>query len=100
MAGAKRPNLVPKGAVILSDGNPDPALLPEFDSILRKLSYTPRLYGADPINAGLINLMRREMKAEGVDVGQCAVVSGTMDGLDRLLSEHLRPGDRIAVEDP
>jgi DNA-binding transcriptional MocR family regulator len=37
---------------------------------------------------------------DGIKAGHFAVVSGTMDGLDRLFTEHLRPGDRIAVEDP
>jgi len=97
---AGRKTAIPAGVVDLSDGNPDPALLPSFDRVLRKLKYTPHLYGEASMHAGLIKLMSREMKADGVRVGQCAVVNGTMDGLDRLLAEHLRPGDRVAVEDP
>jgi DNA-binding transcriptional MocR family regulator len=99
-SGRRRRQVMPKGAIDLSDGNPDPALLPSFDRILRELKYKPRLYGEEPMHAGLIDLMRREMKADGVDVHQCAVVSGAMEGLDRLFAEHLRAGDRVAVEDP
>src|SRR4029453_11460178 len=52
------------------------------------------------MHAGLISAMQREMENDGIKAGHCAVVSGSMDGLDRLFTEHLRPGDRIAVEDP
>ena len=101
--GARRQQATLRGGVDLSDGNPDPALLPSFRGILRHMNYQPRLYGGDPMHAGLMNLMGREMAADGVmnrDHHQCAAVNGTMDGIDRLLAEHLRPGDRIAVEDP
>jgi DNA-binding transcriptional MocR family regulator len=100
MAVARRRQSLPKGAIDLSDGNPDPALLPSFNQLLRRLNYTPRLYDGQYMHEGLIKLMRREMKADGVNVGQLAVVNGTMDGIDRLITEHLRPGDRVAVEDP
>jgi DNA-binding transcriptional MocR family regulator len=52
------------------------------------------------MHAGLISAMQREMENDGIKAGHFAVVSGSMDGLDRLFTEHLRPGDRIAVEDP
>ncbi len=100
LAGAQRRHIVPPGAVDLSDGNPDPALLPAFDRILRDLDYGPHLYGGNTLHAGLIAQMGREMEADGIRVGPFCVVQGAMDGIDRLLSEHLRPGDRVAVEDP
>jgi DNA-binding transcriptional MocR family regulator len=100
MPGARRPHVIAENAVNLADGNPDPALLPNVAKLLGKLSYRPHLYGEDPMHAGLIKIMSREMKADGVAVGQCAVVSGAMDGLDRLFTQHLRAGDCVAVEDP
>lgn len=100
MPGARRPHVIAANAVNLADGNPDPALLPDVGNLLSKLRYRPHLYGEDSMHAGLIKIMSREMKADGVAVGQCAVVSGAMDGLDRLFTQHLRAGDCVAVEDP
>jgi DNA-binding transcriptional MocR family regulator len=99
-AAARRPAFVPKNAINLSDGNPDPALLPSFARALKQLDGKPRLYGEEPLHRGLVNLMRREMKTDGLAANHIAIINGTMDGLDRLFSEWLRPGDRVAVEDP
>ncbi|MDZ4755625.1 MAG: aminotransferase class I/II-fold pyridoxal phosphate-dependent enzyme [Phycisphaerae bacterium] len=88
------------GAVNAADGNPDPALLPDSARILRTLDYRPHLYGEPTMHEGLIALMRRAMEADGIKADHCCVVSGAMDGFDRLITEHLLPGDRIAVEDP
>ncbi|MEE8247394.1 MAG: aminotransferase class I/II-fold pyridoxal phosphate-dependent enzyme [Alphaproteobacteria bacterium] len=44
--------------------------------------------------------MRRELVASGVAAGELCVTNGAIDAIDRLLAEHLRPGDRVAVEDP
>lgn len=100
LAARPRRQIAPTGAVILNDGNPDPALLPRVDRALHSLKYVPRLYGEEPLHRGLIDIMRKEMKADGVRANRCFAVNGTMDGLDRLFAEHLRPGDRVAVEDP
>lgn len=96
----RRPAVVSRGLVELSDGNPDPALLPDSGKALRGLRYREHLYGESTMHAGLIAAMRKEMERDGITPGPCCVVNGTMDGLDRLFSEHLRPGDRLAVEDP
>jgi len=41
-----------------------------------------------------------EFAADDIPADAMTVVSGALDGIDRLLREQLRPGDRIAVEDP
>ena len=87
---------LPKGVVDLSDGNPDMRLLPA----LPVLELEQRLYGDELNDPRLIELAREQFRADGVNASHLSVVSGAMDGIERVLREHLRPGDRVAVEDP
>ncbi|HET7292170.1 MAG TPA: aminotransferase class I/II-fold pyridoxal phosphate-dependent enzyme [Vicinamibacteria bacterium] len=82
----------------LASGNPDARLLPSLP--LRAVDGRPRLYGGDRVRAELLSEGRRRLSAEGVPVGALTVVGGALDGLERVLQAHLRPGDRVAVEDP
>jgi DNA-binding transcriptional MocR family regulator len=84
----------------LCDGNPDPRLLPRLDAALRRIDVTPVLYGEAPQDVTLTRLVARDLKAEGVRSGEVTFVSGAMDGVERVLRETARPGDRVAVEDP
>lgn len=86
-----RPVPLPKHVRDLSEGNPDPALLPRFPA----MKLEQRLYGDELNDPRLIELAREQFGAEDV-----SVVSGAMDGIERVLREHLRPGDRVIVEDP
>src|SRR5688572_2641169 len=90
----------PEGLVDLVSGNPDPALLPPLGPALSRLSSSPRLYGDSPVDSRLVTFAAGEFAADEVDGSHIAVTSGALDGIERLLREHLRPGDRIAVEDP
>lgn len=92
---------VPAGARDVSTGSPDPALLPDLGPHLRRLSPTPVLYsaGVSPIES-LEKLARGRLAVHGIDPPGLAVTSGALDGIERVLSVHLRPGDRVAVEDP
>ena len=91
---------IPAGVRDLASGNPDPDLLPDLAAALRRLDLPPRPYGADPAVPELLALARDEFESEGIDGGNLVVVSGALDGVERVLSAHLRPGDAVAVEDP
>ncbi len=88
------------GARNLHDGNPDRKLLPAMGPALRRIDAAASLYGESPQHPELVQLLRRELVSGGVSAGELCVVNGAMDGIGRVLAEHLRPGDRVAVEDP
>ena len=89
---------VPAGVRDLSTGNPDPALLPIASA--RIAPGRPLLYGEPPMSPGLVAYTRVTLTADGIPAEHLAVTSGALDGIERALSAHLRPGDRVAVEDP
>ncbi|MFZ0902975.1 MAG: aminotransferase class I/II-fold pyridoxal phosphate-dependent enzyme [Mycobacterium sp.] len=94
---------VPQGVRDLSTGNPDPALLPiAAAQLLRGGSQrrTPLLYGEPAVSSELAENARASLTADGVPADHLAVIAGALDGIERVLTAHLRPGDRIAVEDP
>jgi DNA-binding transcriptional MocR family regulator len=99
--GSIRPPLpVPAGACDLSRGNPDPALLPDLGRALRRCALPPKLYGGAPVVPELAALAREQLDGDGVGGEAVCVVSGALDGVERVLQAHLRPGDRVAVESP
>jgi DNA-binding transcriptional MocR family regulator len=86
----------------LSIGLADPALLPPIAAALARIDLdaklrVSRLEAADP---DLLDAARTGFEADGVRSDALAVVSGAMDGVERVLGAHLRPGDRAIVEDP
>ncbi|WP_437033433.1 aminotransferase class I/II-fold pyridoxal phosphate-dependent enzyme [Streptomyces sp. enrichment culture] len=95
---------VPDGVRNLSDGNPDPALLPPLAEVIAAAAAQgdrdPVLYGCDPVAAELAGPARAGLDADGVPDGPLAVTSGALDAIERVLAAHLRPGDAVAVEDP
>jgi DNA-binding transcriptional MocR family regulator len=112
----------PPGALDLSLGEPDDRLLPDLAPHLRRLAEAadpPNRYTASGPVPELIALARQRLRADGVLIGSSdvdsvagpgkaragtgaalAVTGGALDGIDRLLGSYLRPGDRVAVEDP
>ncbi|MFI0961843.1 aminotransferase class I/II-fold pyridoxal phosphate-dependent enzyme [Streptomyces sp. NPDC021080] len=95
---------VPEGVRDLSEGNPDPALLPAlaeaFVVAARESDRHPVQYGQDAVEPELARLARAAFDADGVPEGSVVVTSGSLDAIERVLMAHLRPGDTVAVEDP
>ena len=86
----------------LTAGLADPELLPALGPALARVARTPpapveRAEGADP---RLLEFARAWFAEDHVAAGSVAVVSGAMDGLERILAAHLRVGDRVLIEDP
>ncbi|MFE4540165.1 aminotransferase class I/II-fold pyridoxal phosphate-dependent enzyme [Streptomyces scopuliridis] len=94
----------PPGVRDVSEGNPDPALLPPLHDALaaaaRHNADHPGLYGQAPVDPEFARLARAGLDADGVPAGPVAVTSGSLDAIERVLAAHLRPGDAVAVEDP
>jgi DNA-binding transcriptional MocR family regulator len=91
---------VPPGARDLSRGNPDPALLPDLADALGGCELPARMYGDPQALPELIELAREQLAADGVPSEDLCIASGAMDAIERVLQAHLRPGDRVAVENP
>jgi DNA-binding transcriptional MocR family regulator len=87
----------------LASGNPDPELLPRLGPFLAQLARRddpPRLYDAPAHLPELLELARARFEADSLRCDALSVVSGALDGIERVLLARLRPGDRVAVEDP
>lgn len=97
---ARRLAPAPPGVVDLASGNPDPELLPPLEVALRRVSTRPFLYGDATELRPLMHFLAAEFEADGIPAGAVALVSGALDAVERVLREHLRPGDAVAVEDP
>jgi DNA-binding transcriptional MocR family regulator len=91
---------LPEGVRDLSQGNPDPEFLPNLESALAAVDPAPSLYGEYANLSELIDVARTSLDADGIDASSLAVVGGAADGMERVLDANLRPGDRVAIEDP
>jgi DNA-binding transcriptional MocR family regulator len=91
---------VPAGAIDLATGNPDPALLAPLGSVLQRIDTRPHLYAEEHELPELRGVLVEAFRADGVPADHIAVVSGSLDGIERVLTAQLRPGDRIGIEDP
>jgi DNA-binding transcriptional MocR family regulator len=100
IAQARAAAILPAHALDLASGNPDPALLPRLGDALAGIDTTPVLYGGELCDPNLMRLARRAFAADGIPAESLTVVSGALDGIERALTAWLRPGDRVAVEDP
>jgi DNA-binding transcriptional MocR family regulator len=66
------------------------------------VAHAPTSYRDAGPTQELLSLARARLAADGVPVdgAELTVTAGALDGIERLLVAHLRPGDRVAVEDP
>ncbi len=86
---------VPEGLRNLSSGEPDPALLPRLKSVAGANSG----YRAAGVVPEFLAAARQRLPRLPAGAG-LTLVSGCLDGMDKVLTAHLRPGDRVGVEDP
>lgn len=91
---------VPQHLRNLANGNPDPALLPDLREVATRLDLRPRLYGEPTNRPRLLELAAAQLAADHVPTDSLAVLGGALDAIERILQAHLRPGDRVAMEDP
>jgi DNA-binding transcriptional MocR family regulator len=91
---------VPPGVRNLAHGSPDPKLLPPLAPALRSIDATHTMYGCALMVPELARAARRDLERDGVAVDALAVVSGGMDGIERVLAVDLKAGDRVVIEDP
>ncbi|SBT53472.1 transcriptional regulator, GntR family [Micromonospora auratinigra] len=93
----------PPGTRDLSTGHPDARLLPPLGPHLATLAArvgSPDGYPASSALPDLAAAARERLAADGVPAEEITVTGGALDGIERLLAAHLRPGDAVAVEDP
>jgi DNA-binding transcriptional MocR family regulator len=98
--GLRPPTTVPADAVDLASGNPDPALLPSLTEAVRTLELPTHLYGEMAALPEFLETVKADIAVAGPAVEHAVVVAGGLDGIERVLQVHARPGDAVAVEDP
>ncbi|MFV0258672.1 MAG: aminotransferase class I/II-fold pyridoxal phosphate-dependent enzyme [Acidimicrobiales bacterium] len=89
------------GLIDLSRGNPDPRHVPDPTAAVTAAAAGPAVgYGDPQIDPRLAELLTADLAGDGIDPTHLAVVGGALDGVERVLGAWLRPGDRVATEDP
>ncbi|HEY2771873.1 MAG TPA: aminotransferase class I/II-fold pyridoxal phosphate-dependent enzyme [Solirubrobacteraceae bacterium] len=91
-----------RGVRDLAIGLPDPELLPDLGAALARIDVeaSSRIAGLESSDPGLLELAAAAFEADGIPAEAVGVVSGAFDGIERVLRAHLRPGDRVLIEDP
>ena len=97
---ARAAHAAPLDAVDLATGNPDADLLPAIGPHLNALVHVQHAYGEPLEFRPLVAFAAAEFEADGIPSGDVTITAGGLDAVERVLREHLRPGDRVVVEDP
>ena len=89
---------IPEGVTDLASGNPDPGLLPGDlpTHLISRLETDDRV----PLDAALMAFAAMELDADGIPASDLTMATGALDGIERILWEHLKSGDAVAIEDP
>lgn len=93
---------MPSGTRDLTSGFADPELLPALGPVLEEVAkeLPPADELLEPRQQELMRFARSWFTADAVPADAIAVTAGAFDGLERVLAAHLRPGDRVVIEDP
>lgn len=86
------------GVVDLASGQPAADLLPTIDPAGRTTG--PAAAPDVLVRPELVAVARTRLTRDGVPADHLTVAGGGLDGIHRVLSAQLRPGDLVAVEDP
>jgi DNA-binding transcriptional MocR family regulator len=86
----------------LSIGLPDPEFLPPLAPVLARIDVDRklRMSGLEAADPELLEAAASSFAGDGIPGDALAVLGGAFDGIERVLMAHLRPGDRVIVEDP
>ena len=92
------PIVIPDDVVDLASGNPDPSLLP-LDLPTHLISrFDPD--DRAPLDASLMAFAAMELDADGIPAADLTIATGALDAIERILWEHVKTGDAVAIEDP
>jgi len=84
----------------LASGNVDPRFLPKLETYLDRLGHAPGGYEMIDDDMDLVSFGRSLFVADGVPATEIAVVSGSIDAMERALCAGAAPASGVAVEDP
>jgi DNA-binding transcriptional MocR family regulator len=92
----------PPGVRDLTIGLPDPELLPPVRPALDRIDLEAKLRVSrlETIDPELLGLAAESFRADGLPADAITVTSGAFDAVERIFQAHLRPGDRVLIDDP
>jgi DNA-binding transcriptional MocR family regulator len=94
---------LPAGVRDLASSSVAPALVPDVRRALERVATRHPNVARYEENAkveALVAHAEAEFGQAGVEATSLSFVAGTLDGVERVLQAHLRPGDSVGVEDP